>query len=273
MVILPITLLCFGFSTHSAIAHTAVYQFASTFSRVLYELMSTAGKQGKKRINFHIILLVSPLLFLGSFLGVTAQKSSPEMLILICVTVVLMFCVFMSSIKYLKNHKIEKRRKAMLSTIWEQNHNWQKSEYSEPTQEDGEGFNPFYDGGSIKSVLLSGEVISYKDKSQYKPETNNESDWDDRSDDEYDRIEYFEKKVGNGLIKLNKKGRSKHKTLTKIPDKYQLLSELPEDSIQMNLNWLDYLMLFLICSLNPAIGLLRGTQSFNSLINTKPCSL
>ena len=106
--ILPITLLFFQFSPHRAVSHTAVYEFASTLSRVLYELFTTYGKPGKKRINFHIILIAAPAMFLGSFIGVNGNTISPESIILIGVTVILLFCVFMSFLKYLKKSKLEK---------------------------------------------------------------------------------------------------------------------------------------------------------------------
>lgn len=194
---LPITLLFFQFSPHAAISHTAVYEFVSTFSRVLYELFSTMGKPGKKRINFHIILVAGPVMFLGSFLGVIGNRASPESVILIGVTTILVFCVIMSFRKFFKKRKDEAQRKLKLSHPHKNTQNFNSESETE------EEFNHFYDGGSAKSVLLSGEVNSYKDKSEYKPESLEESDWDEGSDDEYQKIEYFEKKAKQGIQKVN----------------------------------------------------------------------
>lgn len=132
---LPITLLFFRFSPKASIANTALFEFISTFGRVLYEVISNRGKPGEKKINFHLILIASPLMFFGSFLGVNFNKISPDIIVLIGVTIILTFCVVMSYKKYKSKRKEEKKRERKI--------------------EDFESYNSIKEGSSNESQLKS----------------------------------------------------------------------------------------------------------------------
>lgn len=58
----------------------------------------------------------------------------------------------------------------------------------------------------------------------------------------------------------------------KISESTALLSTHPEDSIQQNMNKADMIFFFILCSLNPALSMLRGTKSFKSIIHCKQCT-
>jgi uncharacterized membrane protein YfcA len=191
---LPINLLFFRFDPHKSVAHTALFEFVSTFSRVLYEIISTRKHPGRKRINFHLIIIAAPVMFLGSFLGVNCNHISPDALVMLGMTAILVFCVIMSVKKFRKKRAEERSREKVK-----------------------EGDYGSIKGGESESLAASA------DNSEAKSDV-------------------------------------------------KLLSEDPEDSIQTNTNLGDKLFFFIICLLNPTLGLLRGTKSFKSIIDCKHCS-
>lgn len=116
--ILPITLIFWNFSVHAAVSHTTLFAFVSTLGRVIYEIMSTASKPKAKKINFHLIILIAPSMFLGSFLGVNLNKMSPNIFILTAMTLVLSFGVFKSTRKCLTKRKEEKDRERRAEELY-----------------------------------------------------------------------------------------------------------------------------------------------------------
>jgi hypothetical protein len=77
----------------------------------MYEIISTLKKPEKRRINFHLVIIAAPIMFFGSFVGVQLQMMSPDLMILIGMTVVLTISVIMSIKKFFKKRKAEKLAK------------------------------------------------------------------------------------------------------------------------------------------------------------------
>lgn len=93
----------------------------------MYEIFSNVKKPGKKKINFHLILIAAPAMFFGSFLGVNFNKIAPDVIVLIGVTGVLVFCVIMSGKKYKKKRKLELERKEEAQESFDGDYNSLKS--------------------------------------------------------------------------------------------------------------------------------------------------
>ena len=97
---MPICLILYRFRPHYAISHTAIFTFVSTSTMVIFDIIHGLKSKNKKKINYHIVLVSAPSLFMGTFIGVSLHHVSPEPLILFAMTMVLIFTAYNLFKKY-----------------------------------------------------------------------------------------------------------------------------------------------------------------------------
>ena len=107
---LSIILIFFRFPTRVAIAHASSFTLIGCLIRFIYEYIAGLKNSKRKNINFDIALVTAPGLFLGSFLGVIFNKTSPRVIILLVITLVLCLIIYKSAKKFVKERKKEKLR-------------------------------------------------------------------------------------------------------------------------------------------------------------------
>ena len=106
----PVNLIFFGLSVRGAVAHTSLFVCISSLGRVVIELVTTWKNIKDRRINFHIVIISAPVMFLGSFIGVNLNTASPNPVILIVMTVVLLFATYKLFVKYRSKKQAETER-------------------------------------------------------------------------------------------------------------------------------------------------------------------
>lgn len=95
--ILPICLLLFDLELSEAVAHTAFFTFISTSSRVFYDMGRSPSTKEKKTINYQVVIITAPAIFLASYIGVELERASSPLMIVIAMTIVLSLSTYISS--------------------------------------------------------------------------------------------------------------------------------------------------------------------------------
>ena len=89
--ILPILLIFFKMELHIAVAHTSLFTFISTSGRLLYDILTTLDNPEKRTINFQVVIIAAPVIFIASYIGVELELVSSPLLILIVMTIILTY--------------------------------------------------------------------------------------------------------------------------------------------------------------------------------------
>lgn len=114
-----ILIVFFNFKVHIAVAHLNVFDFIGSFGRLVYDISRGWKNPEKNLINYHIVLITTPFLLLGSFLGVSINEVAPRVFIGIGIFLLLCLVAIMSFIKYLSKLSEEKAKYQKLAQVME----------------------------------------------------------------------------------------------------------------------------------------------------------
>lgn len=108
--ILPILLIFFQMELHIAVAHTSLFTFVSTSGRLLYDILTTLKTPEKRTINFQVVIIAAPVIFIASYIGVELELVSSPLLILFVMTVILSYSSFVSFKQYRNKRQYEREK-------------------------------------------------------------------------------------------------------------------------------------------------------------------
>ena len=95
---------------HIAVAHTSLFTFVSTSGRLLYDILTTLKTPEKRTINFQVVIIAAPVIFIASYIGVELELVSSPLLILFVMTVILSYSSFVSFKQYRNKRQYEREK-------------------------------------------------------------------------------------------------------------------------------------------------------------------
>ncbi len=106
-IIIPITIAMFGFSTKEAIALSGTLIYSGSLARFAMQINEKHPQKDSTLIDYNIVILMLPLVLMGSFLGVLVNIMTPNILLSSFLTLILIVLAFRSWLNANKLHKKE----------------------------------------------------------------------------------------------------------------------------------------------------------------------
>jgi uncharacterized membrane protein YfcA len=111
-IIIPITIAMFGFSTKEAIALSGTLIYSGSLARFAMQINEKHPQKDSTLIDYNIVILMLPLVLMGSFLGVLVNIMTPNIILSSFLTFILIVLAFRS---WLNANKLYKKETAKAS--------------------------------------------------------------------------------------------------------------------------------------------------------------
>jgi len=98
-IIIPVTMTCFQFSTKEAIALSGFMILAGALARFLYNYNDLHPEKNAVIIDYNLVIVMLPLVLVGSFMGVVINIMMPGIILSGCLTIILITLALQSLFK------------------------------------------------------------------------------------------------------------------------------------------------------------------------------
>ena len=96
-IVVPICIIFFGFSTTGSIALSNFNIFVASITRFVYNFRERHPIKKRVSINYEVVMIMLPVIMLGSLIGVQINSMLPDAVILILLVILLIFIGFKST--------------------------------------------------------------------------------------------------------------------------------------------------------------------------------
>lgn len=134
----PIILIFFSFATKQAIALSNCCIFAGSLTRFILNFKQTHPNKDAKSIDYNIVMVMLPMVLMGSTIGVQINAVLPELLLLIGMTALIVFIAIKSIFNAIKVKRKEVRNRIEQSSLSVSCNNSNSNENSKSKRNDNE---------------------------------------------------------------------------------------------------------------------------------------